>query len=290
MELVKRKMPDNYNLYQVSDTHLGPVCCFKKGIRNVIKKIEQDPIGYMVFTGDAVDAIVPGDKRYAVYVTEHKLPTPQAQWKQVVKMFEPVKEKILGWMIGNHEYTIINTVNIGKEIAESLNVPYGGYMCKFTAVDKKGKVMHKFLFWHGNGSLRSAAKDPIQKKANRLANLKLKMVNTGHTDCIYMGCGHYHPDQFLIQPPTIDDEVTLTDRGGKIVQKQRNITKQNVDYIPPESRFYGVSPGFLMAYSEPNSGVISYSEKAGFSPTRLGWLELKIRDRQLVEVQGIDAL
>jgi len=295
MELIYKEMSPDYNLRQVSDPHLGPTCCYKKGIRKVVEEVKNDPKGYIVFTGDATDAILPNDKRYAhsTMDKEEWLMTPQQQADKVIELFEPVKSKIAIWMLGNHEYNSINTFDICDYICKGLGgIPWGGVTSKFIALSKKKtqKVMHKFFFAHGRGSLPWQAKDPIQKKANRLASMKQKLTVTGHTDCIYMGISHFHPDQFLIINPTVDNEVMLTDRNSKIIQERRYTTKQNVKYIPPECRWYACSNGFLRTLAKPGTRTISYSEIAGFSPTRLGWLELKIRDGLLVDVVGVDAL
>lgn len=287
-------MPNDYNLYQISDIHLGPACCFKRGVRNAVEMVKNDPKGYIVFTGDATDAIRPKDHRYAHSTMDREewLMTPQQQADKVIQMFKPVKEKILTWMLGNHEYDAINTFDICRYICNGLgDIQWGGISCKLIAQHKKKtkKIMHKFYFHHGKGSLPAGAKDSIQRKANKLANMKMRLTNTCHTDCIYMGISHFHPDRFLIIEPTIDEELMMTDRKGEIIEERRFTTKQNAKYIPPESRYYACSNGFLRTLGKPGSGVISYSEIAMYPPTRLGWLKLKVRDRNLIDVSGVDA-
>lgn len=289
MELIYREMPRDYNGYHLTCLHLGPSCCYKRGIREVVEKVKNDKKGYIFFTGDATDAILPNDKRYAHSSMDREewLMSPQQQADKVIELFEPVKKKILLWMLGNHEYKMINTFDICDYICKGLDVTWGGVMSKFIAL-YENRVMHKFLFAHGHGSLRSAAKDPIQKKANREASLKQKLMNTGHTDCIYMGCGHHH--QSFVVEPTIEEEVMLTDTRNKIIQERRYMSQQNIKHISPECRWYCCSPGFLRTYPKPGTHTISYSEIALYPPTHLGWLELKIRDGLLIDVVPVDAL
>jgi len=281
-------MPKNYNLYHVSDVHLGPSCCYQKGIKELVEKVKKDRKGYIAFTGDATDAILPNDRRYAHSTMDKKdwLMTPHQQADKVIEIFEPVKKKIVLWMLGNHEYKMINTFDICDYICKGLDVPWGGVMSKFIALYDK-RVMHKFLFAHGSGSLRSAAKDPVQRKANKEASLKQKLINTGHTDCIYMGCGHHH--QSILVEPTVEEEVMLTDNRNKIIQEKRYTSQQNIKYIPQVCRWYGCSPGFLRTYPKPGTRAISYSEIALYLPTHLGWLELIVRDGLLTKVIPVDA-
>lgn len=288
MELIYREMPRNYDLAQTGDFHLGPDCCFKQGIKEMVQQVKERKNCFLWFDGDAVDAILPSDKRYAHSTMDREkwLMTPQQQADEVVKLMWPIRKKILGWQLGNHEYTVINTFDIAGYIADKLGVPWAGVMAKFVAT-RKGKAMHRFLFTHGRGSLNSQAKDPIQGEANRKAKLKLNLQKTGHADCIYMGCGHHH--QMLVVEPTVDKEVVLSDDGEDLVQKYRGFSKQSAKYIPPECRWYGCSPGFLKTYGKPGRRVITYSEMNMYPPTQLGWLELKVRDGKLVKVKEVDA-
>ena len=289
VELIYRVMPKDYKLIHASDLHLGPLCCFKAGIRDMVDYVKNTENTYLGFTGDAIDAVLPNDKRYA-HATMSKnewLMTPQQQADAVIRLFEPIKNKILFWMLGNHEYKIINTFDIAKYIADALGVPWGGAECKFIARHANNRPAHKFLFAHGNGSLTSNAKDPVQRKANMRAALKQKLINTGHTDCVYMGCGHFHRDVYV--RPTVGDDVLLTDNNNEIVQEPRYWADQTADYIPPECRWYACSPGFLKTFTPTGTYTISYSEMAMYGPTRLGWVELTVKNHKLVKVNQIDA-
>lgn len=282
-------MPKDYRLVHASDLHLGPLCCFKEGIQDMVDEIKNNDDMYLAFTGDAIDAILPNDKRYA-HATMNKaewLMSPQQQADAVIALFEPIKDKIIGWGFGNHEYKIINTLDIGMYISKALGVPYGGVMFKFIARHPNNRPAHKFLFTHGAGSLRSHAKDPVQRKANIQAALKQKLINTGHTDCIYMGQGHAHKE--ILVRPTVSDEILLTDEQYELLQESRYFAEQNAKYIPPECRWYGCSPGFLKTYTPTGTYTVSYSEMAGYGPTRLGWLTLHIKDHKLAFVETIDA-
>ena len=71
------------------------------------------------------------------------------------------------------------------------------------------------------------------------------------------------------------------------MQQYRHHTDQAANYIPPEARWYGSSGSFLRLYSEPGSGGVGYGEVKGYPPAEMGWLELTIRNHQLVRVDRV---
>jgi hypothetical protein len=284
MEIKIAELPENYRLYDTGDWHLGPLTCHFDGVCDLIEKIAQDKAGFVVLKGDLGDAVTPGDKRYAHASMDFKrlLLTPMEQAEKLVEILRPIKDKILTSVIGNHEYTHINTVDMTKYICNSLGVHYGAAACKVHAV-VNGKLAHKYYITHGRGCLPSGAKDPIQREANVKAALKRKLENTGHADCIYMSCGHFH--RLIEVAPTINKEIVLVDDGKELQQVHRYHGNQAADYIPPEARWYGCSGSFLRLYPPPGSGAISYGEMAMYGPTELGWLEAAIEDGRMVRLE-----
>lgn len=285
MEIIERKMPDNYVLVQFGDLHIGPKTCFTRGISRLVDRIASDPHCYAANIGDNVDSIVAGDKRYVADQIMSSVSTPGKQRNWIIQKFRPIAGKILAWGTGNHEMKLINTLDIGQEVADALGIPYGVYRYQLRMTDKKGKLMHKLFMTHGRSITRSQAKDPIQRKANYRASLRRLMESTGHTDCIYMGMGHTHcPD---VVKPTIGQEIMLAERGGKIRQEYRVHNSQTANYIPPDARWYAVGGSFLRALTDSGSKTTSYAEIAMYKPVELGWLEIKVEDRQVVSVEKV---
>lgn len=282
MELISKVMPDDYVLVDTGDWHLGHVNAHTDGIKEVIERVKQ-PNTYAVLKGDLLDSILPNDKRYASCSVS--IPTPMQSLDLLTDMLMPVRDKILAVQLGNHEYHLINTLNVAYELAKRLDAPYGGYVCKFTALDPRHKVRHKMLLTHGHGNLPSGAKDAIQRRANQESALKRKLEGTGHSDCIYMSMAHVH--KLMVVNPTINHEVMLTDDGKKLKQQYRTHTKQNVDYIPPEARYYGCSGSMLKTHTDPGVGAISYSEVFMYGPSEMGWLEVNVRDGEVSSVDKI---
>lgn len=277
MELISRVMPADYTLIDTGDWHLGNVNAHMGGIRECIERLKH-PDTFVVLKGDLLDSILPNDKRYAHCSVN--IPTPMASLDLLTELLQPVRDKILAVMLGNHEYKLINTLNVAWELAKRLDAPYGGYACKFISLDEKHKVRHKMFLTHGYGSLPAGAKDVIQRKANRESALKRRLEGTGHTDCIVMSMAHVH--QLMAVNPTINSEVMLTDNGKKIKQQYRVATKQSLDYIPSEARYYGCSGSMLKTNTEPGVGALAYSEVFMYGPSEMGWLEWKIKGGEVV--------
>jgi len=271
VELISKVMPDDYTLVDTGDWHLGNVNAHIGGIKEAIQRIKEPGV-YAILKGDLLDSILPNDKRYAHCAVN--IPTPMQSLDLLTDLLMPVKDKILGVMLGNHEYHLINTLNTAWELARRLDAPYGGYVCKFIALDPRHRVRHKMFFTHGNGNLPTGAKDVIQRIANQQAALKRKLEGTGHTDCIYMSMGHSH--KLMVVNPTINDEVMMTDNGKKLKQEYRVTSKQNVPYIPAESRWFGCSGSMLKTNTAPGVGAVSYSEVFMYGPSVLGWLEADV--------------
>ena len=277
MELISRVMPDDYTLVDTGDWHLGNINAHMDGVKEVIERIKQPGV-YAILKGDLLDSILPNDKRYSSACVT--IPTPMESLNLLTKMLMPVKEKLIGVMLGNHELHLINTLNMAMELAHRLEAPYAGYVCKFRALTEKKRVRHKMLFTHGFRNVTSRAKDPIQRKANQEAGLKLMLDELGHSDCILQSMGHVH--KLMVVNPTINNQVIMVDDGKKLHQKYRTHSAQNADYIPVEARFNGCSGSMLKTNTAPGSGAVSYSELFGYGPAELGWIEWIVENGNVV--------
>lgn len=282
MELISRVMPANYTAVDTGDWHLGNCNAHIDGIKEAIKRA-QEPDTYIVLKGDLLDSILPNDKRYAHCAVS--IPTPMQSLDLLTELLQPVRGKILAVLLGNHEYHLINTLNTAWELAKRLDAPYGGYACKFTALDEKHKVRHKMFLTHGHGALPAGAKDAIQRRANQESALKRKLEGTGHSDCIYMSMAHTH--KLMTVAPTINHEVMMTDNGKKLQQQYRVHSAQNTQYIPPEARWYGCSGSMLKTNTAPGVGAISYSEVFMYAPSEMGWLEVQVENGEVAAVKKV---
>lgn len=286
MELISRKMPDNYTIFDCSCWHYGSSNCWKEGIDEIIETVAQTPNAFFMHKGDFIECIPPHDKRYASASIDPSLLTPQSQMNQIEKILTPIKDRILFVGLGNHEYTVINITNFSQVLAKNLGVPYGSVICKFTSLNARGEVDFKILSCHGRGSLPKGAKDEIQREGNRKAALKMKLSALGHSDVIVMGMAHDHSALMVVEP-TIDHHVHLIDRGGKIKQVKRQFIDQNADEIDPSACWYTICGSMLKTYSEPGSGVLSYSEMGMYPPAPMGYVKITVEDRRVAKVEAV---
>lgn len=287
MEIIKQIMPQNFTVYDMSDFHLGSPNCAEETLQNVINEIRDTPDTYVIAKGDAIEAILPNDKRYTNTCVLDQYKSPKHQADRVIEMFRPIADRILAWGIGNHELKLVNTIDFGRYMAEALNVPYGAYVFKIHYYDTAGSLMFKTYHTHGMGSVNSNAKDDIQYAANRAAGLKHKLVKSGHSDCIYMSRGHDH--QLIVVEPTVQNKLYLTDDGDAIHQHYHQQTAQNAAVIPPDCRWYATTASFRRLYSKPGDGVTDYGELAGYSPSEIGFARVTVRDGAILKVEKVVA-
>ena len=278
-------MPDNFSICDMSDFHLGSPNCAEETLIETVEAIKAQDDCYVIFKGDAIEAILPNDKRYMHSAVKEGLQSPKEQADRVISIFNCISDRILAWGIGNHELKLWNTMDFGKYIADSLKVPYGAYNFKLHFNDTDGNLMFKTYHTHGMGSIHSNAKDQIQYDANRRAGLKHKLAKSGHSDVVYMSRGHDH--QLITVDPTVENQLFLTDDGKGIHQHYRVSPAQNADYIPPDSRWYATTGSFRKLYSKPGSCVIDYSEVCGFAPSEIGYAKVTVEDKKIVRVEKI---
>jgi hypothetical protein len=289
MEIIKKTIPRDCTIVDASDLHWDAVNCHKAGIRKMLKFVEEENAAgrptYLNLKGDLMEAIVPGDKRYSNLTHDKNFPTPQHTADALVKLLWPVKDYILAIGDGNHELKLSGIMNFGRYMAEKLGVPHGGYTYVTEFVDAQGKRLFKTLSSHGNGRLPKGAKDPIQRKANQQAHLKRKLEATGFYDCVYKSMGHTH--QMLVVLPTFLGELILTTKNGQVHQNDIPRVNQNAHYIPSEQCFFANTGGFLKLYTPPGSGVTGYAEMLLLPPTALGWVQMEIKNGEIVDVHGV---
>ena len=85
-----------------ADFHLGDLHADWQVIKDLIERVKTEPNTYCILDGDMMDCAVKqsiGDIYGATL-------QPMEQLKQCVKIFEPIKDKILAVLPGNHEHRI----------------------------------------------------------------------------------------------------------------------------------------------------------------------------------------
>lgn len=101
MKAIRCDLPyaDVIELHPMADLHIGDSLCDYKLILERIEYIRNTPNAYCILDGDLMDTAIAssiGDT-YAANLQ------PMEQLKHCVKIFEPIKDKILAVLTGNHE-------------------------------------------------------------------------------------------------------------------------------------------------------------------------------------------
>lgn len=286
MKLIRREMPPSFELNIFGDVHIGAPTFHEEGFNKLLSDLKRKNV-YGLELGDAIEAKTPKMKTFSLsnLDVERGLITPQQQCDYYIKLLRPVKSKILAKGFGNHEYMLADTVNYGQYVSKELDIPYGGYTYKFIVQDPSGTIRFKLLLHHGDGILKSAAKDDIQREANQKAALKQKLNNTSISDCIGMFMGHVHKS-FVVKP-TYLSQACIVDRDNQHTQHLRESPHPADDWIPPDTRWYGSSGCFRMTYTSPDSDFNDYSEMKMYGASDLGYLKVKVSDYHIVEVVKI---
>ena len=101
MKAIKCDLPfhEQIEIHPMADLHIGDSNCAYKEILDRIEYIKNTPNAYCILDGDLMDTAIAssiGDT-YAANLM------PMEQLKHCVKIFEPIKDKILAVLPGNHE-------------------------------------------------------------------------------------------------------------------------------------------------------------------------------------------
>lgn len=102
---------DSFRLYPIGDIHLGAAACDVDSLRETLQLVRDDPSALWIGMGDYAECINLQDKRFDLKSVDPKyLPRlddiANACFEDLADLFEPVKQKCLGLLVGNHEETL----------------------------------------------------------------------------------------------------------------------------------------------------------------------------------------
>jgi predicted phosphodiesterase len=172
MKAIKCDLPfaEKIEIYPMSDLHIGDENCDYKSILERIEHIKNTPNAYCILDGDLMDTAIAssvGDTYGAVF-------QPMEQLKHCVKLFEPIKDKILAVLQGNHEHRTYKTDGIDITelmccqlgIAERYSATSALLFVRFGKNEKNRPQLYTVYVTHGSGGGRKEG-----GKVNRLADL-----------------------------------------------------------------------------------------------------------------------
>ncbi len=246
----------------LADVHYGNPLFSKKHFLEAVDFIKDTPTCFTFLNGDLCESTIRTSKGEIF----RQVGTPQDQRDWIIKTLDPIKKKILGVTIGNHELRIYNEVGIDicKDIAKALGVPYraSGMMVKISF--GSGNESHKeypFVYWgyftHGYGGARTKSAKAV--KVERTATWL-------HSDFYVMSHDHVvnaAPDVYLTTDPRT--------RAEKVYDKE------NKEWV--ETGFtIGRMSSHRKILVKTNSYVKwgGYAEMGGFPPSDLAYPLIKL--------------
>lgn len=242
--------PDMFRIYPIGDIHAGSINCSENHIRQKVQEIKDMPDTYWIGMGDYADCILNNDKRFdiaglATWVTKDNILETQRKWLR--DLFDPIKDKCLGLLTGNHEESIHLHCqhDFTRNLCDDLGVPYAGYSAFFALTFDRDNTneSHQFIIhaWHGSGG--------AQTEGSRVMRL-MRLVNEIGSARVYL-MGHLH--------------AISTYHCDRLTYYRGRVKSQTIAAA--------ITGSWLKAYQQPRKGETltpSYAEMKGYKPSVMG--------------------
>lgn len=164
---------ETIEIHPMADLHIGDNMCDFKSIMERIEHIKDTPNAYCILDGDLMDTAIAS----SIGDTYGANLQPMEQLKQCVKIFEPIKDKILCVTPGNHEHRVYKTdgLDMTELMCAQLKIPQKYSPTTALLFVRFGRhssgqhgrpIMYSIYVTHGSGGGRREG-----GKVNRLADL-----------------------------------------------------------------------------------------------------------------------
>jgi len=242
IDLPKRKIND---ICAVGDLHIGAKACSKTAFRETVKDIRYNRNASVILMGDQLDAIVSGDKRFNPYELDVSLPTLKSQVDYFLRAIKPIRKKIIGLLEGNHEFTIKKKVgyDFSEFLAEQLDTIYLDQSSLLELNCSWGK--YSVLAAHGIGGGQTLG-GQLRKVQNLMANWE------SAPDITIVG--HWHRL----------DSIAVPKMDAKL-----NVRTKHVGFTGSYYRTYV-------------KGAPSYASDKWYSPSRIGYLQMRLTEKRVI--------
>jgi predicted phosphodiesterase len=244
-----KSLEDTWELYVLSDVHLGNRGCSLSRFRSVVDHIANTKRCGVILLGDQIDAIPPGDKRFDATVLDPRslkledlADIGEAMYNAFMVEVEPIRSKIIAALMGNHELSLMRRHGQARlhehfcNKIDALNMGVSGFI-DLVFEDTEGyRQTFRARCHHGAGAAITPG-----GKINRL----IRFMHQTEADIVITG----HTHESL--------EYTRS-----IIAANRACTKlTHLDQL-------GVVAGtYLRTYA---AGITGYGELRGYSPTAIG--------------------
>lgn len=209
-DLIRHSFPNDIDIYPISDVHLGAVEHAEPEWQNFLKKVESDN-AYVILAGDLLNNSTRGTKFANPFDEVFR---PREAKRRMVEYLEPIKDRILCVVSGNHEqrtirdsdqdmtYDICAKLNVEHLYRE--NIAFMLVSCGRRNTENKALSTFSFCVTHGSGGgiYTGAAVNRSERFGNVVEGV----------DCIVTG--HVHKG-FVSKPA----KIVLDARNGVVSMK-----------------------------------------------------------------------
>lgn len=174
---IKESTDRPISLIPIGDVHYGSVDCNVEKFEKLVDWIKSKDHTRIALMGDLIDV---GLKDSVGAGTFDNNKTPEEQIEYIVKILEPVKDKIWCMVTGNHEVRIQQrtSIDVSKLIANTLGIKYCGHSAFIKA--RINKENYTIFVTHGSsGAVTATGKLNAATKYNTYIDADLYL--SGHT-------------------------------------------------------------------------------------------------------------
>lgn len=123
MQPIRKELGEDinrFNLYVLSDTHIGSKEYDESVVKDIINFIKNTPNTYCILLGDILDTALKNSK---TDIYSETMTTFEAQ-RKAIELLTPIKDKIIGMTAGNHENRVWKEAGIDLSLwlAEKLGI------------------------------------------------------------------------------------------------------------------------------------------------------------------------
>lgn len=237
------------SFFPIGDVHLGANSCEEKAFKRLLRKVAATNNAYVILMGDLIDAITRTDPRFdsgglADWIPIHRANTiAEVELEYAVELLEPIKDKIVGAIVGNHEDKVAKHygTDIHQRMCTHLGIRNLSYSALIRFAFKRANERSSIDVYahHGHGGGRKAG-----AKVNRMHD------EGGDVAADIYLMGHVHERGWSMKPI-----LHMHKDKPLLVAKERH---------------FGLTGTYLRTYKQGYSG---YAEKSGFPPTSIGGIK-----------------
>jgi len=237
----KKVVNKEAKLIPLGDIHLGDSCCDLKLFEGTLEYIKKCKNCLVVGMGDYLNCATKSSVSDS-YVSRKP---PQQEYEEMLEYLTPIKDKLVGLLMGNHEQRIQREsgVNLVKTMCAELGIPYlgwGFFMKVKVGTHQDHRKNKNYVFYATHGSSGSWTPEGKIRSVRRLSE-------SFDADVYLMG----HVHDVAVQ----SDERFFVDKRRRFVARKKT---------------YYVLTGHFMNYQD------SYAEMKAMKPSKKGVPKIKL--------------